>query len=114
MKRWQDWAVEHTEKGARNPRANLLTVILRFRIEHDNGCAEAERDGVPFTPIWWWWNRDADEYVMTLWDTEAGKDELPAGHLIGKSDPAAMFGRPNLLRHEQLHKQFLFLRNNKL
>lgn len=91
MKKWGDWAVEAT-KTRKHP--GLLAVTLRYRLTTPNPITEAERDGVPFTPIWWWWNHDADEYVMTLWDTEAGKDELPAGYLIGTSDPAGTFGRP--------------------
>ena len=94
MKRWQDYAVERTGNGPRNAKGNLLNAILRYRLLAVSPVIEAEREGVPFTPIWWWWNRDADEYVMTLWDTEAGKDEFPAGYLMGTSDPAGTFGRP--------------------
>ena len=66
MKRWQDWSIKATET---RQFASLLGAVLRFRLMHDNGCAEAERNGVPFTPICWWWNRDADEYVLTMWET---------------------------------------------
>jgi hypothetical protein len=93
MKKWGDWAVEHIEKGRRNPQGNLLSAILRYRLTTPHPITEAESDGVPFTPIWWWWNHDADEYVMTLWDTEAGKDG-PQMLSFGTSDPAGTFGRP--------------------
>ena len=55
--------------GQTLPFARLLGAVLRFRIEHDREYAEAEANGVAFTPICWWWNADADEYVLTMWDT---------------------------------------------
>ena len=95
LKKWEDWATAQVTTN-REPWANtLMAAVLRYRLLTVSPVTEAERDGVPFTPIWWWWwNHDADEYVMTLWDTEAGKDEFPAGYLMGTSDPAGTFGRP--------------------
>lgn len=101
MKRWQDWATALTNDSTREPtvnptvwgRGSLLGAILRYRLLTVNPVTEAECDGVPFTPIWWWWNRDADEYIMTLWDTEAGKDEPPM-YSFGASDPAGTWGKP--------------------
>ena len=61
-----------------------------------NPVAEAEYHSVPFTPIWWWWNDEADEYVMTLWDTNAGKAQR-APYSFGSTDPRGLFGRPTKL-----------------
>ena len=63
----------------RNPnrdlrRGTLMGAVLRYRLMADP-VAEAEYHKVPFTPIWWWWNAEADEYVMTLWDTNLLTDE---------------------------------------
>lgn len=58
-------------------RGTLMGAVLRYRLvlaTTADPVTEAEYHNVPFTPIWWWWNAEADEYVMTLWDTEAGKD----------------------------------------
>lgn len=53
---------------------SFIGCVLRFRLgDRDPSVIEAEADSVPFTPVWWWWNADADEFVMTMWDTEAGK-----------------------------------------
>lgn len=66
---------------------SFIGCVLRFRLgDRDPSVIEAEVDSVPFTPVWWWWNADADEYVMTLWDTEAGKTK-PAMFSFGASDP---------------------------
>lgn len=65
----------------------VMDSVLRFKLWHCDVYAEAEANAVPFTPIWWWWNADADEYIMTLWDTNAGKDNIPM-YSFGASDPA--------------------------
>lgn len=93
LKKWEDWATAQVTTS-RDPWANtLMAAVLRYRLLTVSPVTEAERDGVPFTPIWWWWNHDADEYIMTLWDTEAGKDQPPM-YSFGTSDPAGTFGRP--------------------
>jgi hypothetical protein len=71
----------------------VMDSVLRFKLWHCDVYAEAEANDVPFTPIWWWWNADADEYIMTLWDTNAGKDNIPM-YSFGASDPAGTWGKP--------------------
>ena len=59
-------------------RGTLMGAVLRYRLVSATTAdpvKEAEDHKVPFTPIWWWWNAEADEYVMTLWDTNLLTDE---------------------------------------
>ena len=90
MKNLRRWIVE---PGKTAPFARMMGVVLRAQLTYPNAMLEAEAYDVPFTPIWWWWNPEADEYVLTLWDTEAGKDK-PAMYSFGTSDPTGTFGRP--------------------
>ena len=95
---------------------NLIQSVFMFRmVLRDSAMDTAEHDGVPFTPIWWWWNGDADEYIMTLWDTEAGRDPSdPPMYSFGTSDPTGTFGRPaKLLVPPSLRNAARKLLNNK-
>ena len=75
-------------------RGTLMGAVLRYRLMADP-VAEAEYYKVPFTPIWWWWNAEADEYILTMWDTNAGKE--PPMYSFGSTDPRVAFGTPTKL-----------------
>jgi len=77
MKRWQDWAADavNTRHESRHRPGSFLGAAIRFRVyDREASIDEAQVNDVPFTPIWWWWNPETDEYIMTLWDTEPLKE----------------------------------------